>query len=137
MCTMFSIMAGLVGMLTYFTSLPFITVASPPKTPGEWRALVTKDVAAAHEALVENSPIMIVDRDSKAPRKWLEEGYRQALARIPQVTDAASASAVLKAYAGGFRDSHISVQTTPEFSTLATENKKWPGFATAWRGTGY
>ena len=86
------------------------------------------------DALKANSPIFVVDRDSAALRAWADEGYAQAKAKLPLVTDAASAKAVLSYYAGGFRDAHIRLG---EKQSLPPHQNRWPGIALRWNGSAY
>lgn len=99
-----------------------------------WRTMAANDLKAAHDILKNNSPFMIVRRDSRPFRAWLEQGYRKARTKLPKVRDFASARAVLAAYGNGFRDSHISIRPAADVDRSA---ERWPGFSVAWHGNGY
>ena len=115
------------------TSATAATPAVPTDAAG-WRALAARDLDAMRDALRANSPIFIIGRDSDPLRNWAESGYRQAVADLPRVDDAASARALLGRYAGGFRDGHIGLRPTAAYPV---HQDRWPGFTLRWDGSAY
>jgi len=102
----------------------------------DWQAAAQQDLTAMHELLRENHPAMYVDKDSAHFRAWLDDGLKQAEAKLPQVRDERGYYFLLHWYATGFRDGHINAgmkdSAFNDHLTLA-----WPGFSTAWRDGKY
>jgi hypothetical protein len=113
------------------------TPPPPPAdlTPDQWREAAREDIDAIHDALRDNAPFMVVDRDSASMRRWLEAGRSEALDNLSRVTDGRSYIYFLRRYVGGFRDGHISL--TPTKRSFAGLLPAWPGFAMTWRHGGY
>lgn len=80
-----------------------------------------------HETLLENHPGP-VDPLNPDYRIWLEDGYRQALAKADSVTRLDGMMAVLSFYTSGFDDGHLGWNAAFE-RTIAL----WPGFIVALR----
>lgn len=112
--------------------------AEPPKTktPEEWRAAAAMDLVAVHDILRDNSPAMVIDRDSADFRRWLEVGLRQAQADLPKVNDPRGYYYVVQGYVGGFRDSHIQFGPNPGFG-VTTRAVAWPGFVLGGTSDGF
>ena len=108
---------------------------SPPKTPEEWRSDAAEDLIAIHDVLKDNSPAMVVTRDSGPFRRWLDTGLRQARAELPKVTDGRGYYYLVESYAAGFRDSHI--QFRPIANIGLGRLGDWPGFSLEARAGGY
>jgi hypothetical protein len=108
-----------------------------PATPDAWRAATDQDLAAIHDLLRDNSPAMVVDRDSAHFRAWLEDGLREGRGRLSQVRDARGYGFALRAYVVGFRDSHIQTWLTDEVGVDLRKPVAWPGFIIGLRADGY
>src|SRR5437763_354499 len=80
--------------------------AAAPTTPEGWREAAGQDLGAIHDILRDNSPAMVVKRDSAHFRSWLEEGLREARGKLAKVQDAKGYYYVIRYYVSGFRDSH-------------------------------
>jgi hypothetical protein len=114
------------------------TAASAAPTTAEgWRAAAAQDLAAVHDLLRENSPAMLTARDSAHFRQWLEAGYAQAKADLAKVTDARGYAFLLRGYATGFRDSHISVWQTEAAGADVRQPLAWPGFVVGLQDDAY
>jgi hypothetical protein len=112
------------------------TPRTSPGTPEGWRAAAAQDLGAIHDLLRDNSPAMVVNRDSAHFRHWLEEGLRQARAELGKVTDGKSYYYLVQGYAAGFRDSHIQFGPT-RAAGLDLSAVAWPGFVIGYRNGGY
>jgi Peptidase family S41 len=98
-----------------------------PATEPDWRALHRQDVMAMHDAIRDNHPGAVDDRNPAFAR-WLKTGMTEALAREAKINGAAGYFYSLAAYANGFGDTHLSVE--PAFKPPAL---RWPGFIVALR----
>ena len=81
--------------------------APVPTTPEGWRAAAAEDLAAIHDILHDNSPAMVVPRDSGHFRRWLESGLARARTGLQKVTDFPGYYYVIQGYVSGFHDDHI------------------------------
>ncbi len=99
------------------------------RTPEEWQAIALENLNAMRDLLIAHSPIGLPDGDALQDA-WLVAGYEEALALLPRVQDELGLLYVLRRYAIGFDDIHLSVhQDGPSLLTA------WPGFVAARRGT--
>jgi hypothetical protein len=110
--------------------------AAAPTTPEGWQAATAQDLTAIHDILRDNSPAMVVKRDSAHFRSWLDEGLRQARSKLPQVRDAKGYYYVVRYYVAGFRDSHIQFGPNRQ-SGVNLSGYAWPGFMLGYRNGGY
>ncbi len=101
-----------------------------------WQQTAATDIAAMRKALEDNSPAVYVNKDSQLFREWLEQGYTAAQRDLPRVMDVQSYYYLLRGYAGGFRDSHITLSMEPS-ANWAAKVIGWPGMATAWKNGTY
>lgn len=96
--------------------LLFISLLAMPALAGEpaavstasserWSALASDDLNAVHKLIVEGHPGFL-DEQNPGFRVWTEQGYREALALLPQVVSYDAALAVVRYYVSGFRDGH-------------------------------
>ncbi len=84
------------------------TIASAaPSTSSQWQIAAKQDLQAIHDLLRDNSPAMVVDRDSAHFRSWLEDGLAQSQLGLPTVSNGRDYSALLTSYVAGFLDAHI------------------------------
>ena len=120
-------------LLAAFISLAAASFASTPSTPEEWQMAAAQDLKAAHNLLRDNSPAMIVNKDSARFRSWLEQGYTIAQKRIRKVHDGRGYAFLLKGYAGGFRDSHVQIILDKDSGIDIRTPVAWPGFVLGWR----
>src|SRR5947209_6706988 len=118
-------------LLAAAAAAPAPVPAPVPTTPDGWRALARTDVTAVHDILREDHPAVYVRRDGAPFRDWLERGYREALDRLPKVTDVNSYFFLVRRYVNGFRDAHILVFPIAGFPAKAFVSS-WPGFTTRW-----
>jgi hypothetical protein len=109
--------------------------ATLPNSPEGWRAAAAEDLTAIHDILRDNSPAMVVPRDSANFRVWLDQGLAKARAGLPKVTDFRGYYYILEAYVAGFRDPHIYV--TPSGWSLNLTPVAWAGFMVGWRNNSY
>ena len=90
-----------------------IAVAAP-STPEQWQDAAKQDLQAIHDLLRDNSPAMVVDRDSAHFRSWLEQGLRESQMGLANVRDGRGYSSLVTGYVAGFRDPHIAWWPRPE-----------------------
>jgi hypothetical protein len=103
-----------------------VLAASPaPADSSPWAQLAEQDVRAMHRIILESHPGP-VDRENPGFSKWLEGGYREALARARRARSHGAYVATLRRYAAGFRDGHL--QLVP---TVVPAQARWPGFVVA------
>ncbi len=129
----------LTRLLAAFFALSLATSACAqgkrPDTPEGWRAAAAEDLTAMHDILRDNSPAMLVDRDSAGFRRWLDQGLAEGRAKLPKVTDFDGYYFLLQGYVMGFRDSHI--QWGPADGSFNIGMPAWPGFVLDWRDGRY
>ncbi|HRE43972.1 MAG TPA: S41 family peptidase [Terricaulis sp.] len=99
-------------------------------TASAWRAAAEADLDALRATLREDTPIAFDDENPRM-QAWVEEGYRQAQARLPRVADHTSYFYALAPYINGFADPHLQLRATPSLSIA-----RWPGFIATARGEG-
>jgi Peptidase family S41 len=109
---------------------------SRPKTPEEWRSAAAADVTAIHDILRDNSPAMVVRRDSGPFRRWLDVGLHHARADLPKVADGRGYYYLIERYVAGFRDSHIQFRPIVDIG-MSGSTSNWPGFVVGAQGDGY
>jgi hypothetical protein len=114
-------------LCSLLVSLPS-DAAPPPRNP--WAILLERDLQAMHRVLVENHP-GAVDPLNKDFAQWLQAGYRQALDRAKRCDSYEGYRFALEAYAFGFKDGHLGVDTE-----LRREDVRWPGFLIGWQPDG-
>lgn len=105
------------------------TTAAPSDAAG-WRAAATRDLDAIRDIVRTDTPIG-AGAAGPAYDAWLTQGYAEAQARLPQVEDRAGYFYTLAAYVNGFRDPHLSIQ-----STQGQIAPRWPGFIATRDGDG-
>lgn len=123
--------AALVVSLAFASAWAAEPAPAAPSKPTDaegWRALAQRDLDALRAALREHTPIPF-DTENPAYARWLDDGYAQAAARLPEVRDEAGYFYTLAGYANGFHDPHISVSHTGELPAA-----RWPGFVASARG---
>src|SRR5262249_51379417 len=84
-----------------------------------------QDLDAIKANILNNTPIG-AHAAGPAYDAWVEQGYTEARARLPRVTDRLSYFYALAAYVNGFRDPHLSLNPS---ATLPPP--RWPGFIAA------
>lgn len=99
------------------------TAASNP-----WVALTRGDLDAIHETILDNHPGP-VDPLNPGYRRWLEDGYRRALAMADSVENLDGLRAVLSFYTSGFEDGHMAWGLGAYQRTAV----QWPGFVVTLR----
>lgn len=114
-----------------------LVVGAGAASAQDFRALAQQDLQAAHAALRDNHPAAVVQGEAgNAFRAWLDSGLQEATQMSAQVNSGDSHAALMRWYAGGFRDSNIRI--TPTFEGLGRYFAiGWPGVATAWRNGQY
>lgn len=131
-------MKRLAPVLALWAAATAATAApAAPTTPQGWRAAAAQDLTAVHDLLRDNSPAMLTPRDSAHFRQWLEQGYARARADLPKVSEARGYAFLLRGYANGFHDSHISVWQTELAGADVRQPLAWPGFAVGLRDGAY
>ncbi|MGH6991773.1 MAG: hypothetical protein ACREEH_00400 [Caulobacteraceae bacterium] len=121
-------------LASFGSAAPTVAQTRLPTTPKGWRKAAAEDLVAIHDILRDNSPAMVVDRDSASFRTWLEKGLKEARAGVPKVTDSRGYYFILRGYVGGFRDSHIGFAPTGWSINL---HGLWPGFVLGLRDGRY
>ena len=71
-----------------------------------WGELAVRDIEAMRTAILENHPGP-VDPLNPGFRKWLDEGYEQALAKAREARTFGGYASALEFYGAGFRDGHL------------------------------
>jgi hypothetical protein len=90
----------------------------------DWRAVTRQDLAAARNLLREVHPAAQLRVGDTAFRAALDSGFATAMALADRVSDAGGYRAVLRRFANGFDDGHISVSFT---SNMLTGVFRWAG----------
>ena len=124
-------------LLAASTAVLALTVSAGAVQAQDFRALARQDLQAAHAALQANHPAAVAQGQASAPfRSWIDTGLADAMAKAGQVNSGDSHAYLMRYYAGGFRDSNISM--TPSFEGLSPYFAiGWPGFTTGWRDGKY
>lgn len=100
-----------------------------PHTPlSPWAEMARQDIDAMRNILRADHPGP-VDPLNPSFNEWLENGYHDAVARLPEVRSYFDYQRALRAYANGFRDGHIGVGFE-----LSPDSMDWPGFVVIWTG---
>jgi uncharacterized Ntn-hydrolase superfamily protein len=71
-----------------------------------WGELAVRDLEAMRKAILDNHPGP-VDPLNPGFRKWLDEGYEQALAKAREARTFGGYASALEFYGAGFRDGHL------------------------------
>jgi hypothetical protein len=124
-------------LLAASTAALALTVSAGAVMAQDFRALARQDLQAAHDALQANHPAAVIPGQASAPfRSWIDAGLTDALAKAGQTNSGDSHAYLMRYYAGGFRDSNITM--TPSFEGLSPYFATgWPGFTTGWRDGKY
>jgi hypothetical protein len=93
-----------------------------------WVELTRGDLASIHETILENHPGP-VDPLNPGYGRWLEDGYRQALALADSVENLDGLKAVLSFYTSGFEDGHMAWGLSAYQRTAV----QWPGIVVTLR----
>jgi len=125
----------LIAFLAVCVATPALAQAKLPDTPEAWRTATLEDLTAIHDILRDNSPAMLVDRDSAGFRRWLNDGLAQAREGLPKVRDATSYYFEMTGYVNGFRDEHIQWGLAGRGVNL--DWVAWPDFVLRWRDGRY
>jgi len=114
-----------------------LTVAAGAVQAQDFRALARQDLQAAHDALQANHPAAVIPGQASAPfRAWIDAGLADSLEMAGRANSGDSHAYLMRYYAGGFRDSNITM--TPSFEGLSPYfATSWPGIATGWRDGKY
>lgn len=88
-----------------------------------WREKAQRDLAAMRVAIEDSHP-GAADTDNPNFRAWLYDGYFKALGQVGKVQDYGGYAALLRFYANGFKDVHMSI------STSGGPKPRTPGFLT-------
>ena len=97
------------------------SVTAPTTTVEDWPALALRDLEGMRDTLLQHHPGP-VDTEDRTFAEWLESGFAEASEHLPRVTGEPSYRALLRSYASGFQDGHLSVRF-PD----ADEALEWPG----------
>lgn len=103
----------------------------------DWRAAAEQDLTAAHAALRDNHPAVVIDGPSSGQfRSWLDTGLAEAREDLNRVNSPNAYAYLLRGYGNGFRDANIELE--PTWAGRAPwDGAAWANFATAWRDGGY
>ncbi|HEU5479416.1 MAG TPA: S41 family peptidase [Candidatus Tumulicola sp.] len=104
--------------------LPISAIGAQGTRSDRWRAVARADLDAVHRTIVEAHPGAI-DAENPSFRTWMEDGYRQALALLPHVTDYSTALDAVRWYVTGFRDGHLLLSDDTRPSDELIPSKGW------------
>ena len=126
-------------MIRFLTAVAAATVAlsASAVSAQDFRGLAQADLQAAHDALRDNHPAAVIPGAAGDTfRAWIDAGLADANGRLGQVNSGDSHAYLMRYYAGGFRDSNISI--TPSYEGFGPFfGTSWPGIATGWRNGHY
>ncbi|ADL01561.1 hypothetical protein [Brevundimonas subvibrioides] len=126
-------------MIRFLTAVAAATVAlsASAVSAQDFRGLAQADLQAAHDALRNNHPAAVIPGAAGDTfRAWIDAGLADANGRLGQVNSGDSHAYLMRYYAGGFRDSNISI--TPSYEGFGPFfGTSWPGVATGWRNGHY
>ena len=108
---------------------------TPTPTPEEietpWQQMARADLEFIHEIIGRHHPGPVDDLNPEF-RSWFEDGYRQALARVPEVKGFGAYMHVLRFYVQGFADEHLNLNFWLDFRW-----HQWAGILLAWNGSAF
>ena len=104
--------------------LPIRPAIAQSTDEAHWRAVARADLDAVYKTIVEAHPGAI-DAANPSFRIWMEDGYRQALARLPDVTDYSTALNAVRWYVTGFRDGHLILSDDTRPADELNPSKGW------------
>jgi hypothetical protein len=109
------------------------TAPAPPPADGAppWQQMTRADLEFIHQAIALHHPGPVDDLNP-AFRTWFEDGYQQALERIPDVKGFGAYQHVLRLYVQGFADEHLNVNFWLDFRW-----HQWAGIVLAWNGAAF
>jgi hypothetical protein len=109
-------------------------VSTPvPQTPEAWRQAAVQDIEEAVRITLANHP-GAHDPANPRFRANVENARQQGLALAARVDSAAGYRAALQRFNVTIGDGHAGLAADLDAATLPVV--RWPGFVTAWRGTG-
>ncbi|QEL56527.1 S41 family peptidase [Chromobacterium paludis] len=79
----------------------------------DWQALAREQLAFAHQTLVDAHPGAI-DSENPGFRRWLEQGYAEALRLTREVRSQEQVLGPLQYYLVGFQDVHVVLSASPK-----------------------
>lgn len=92
-----------------------------------WQDLARADLAFVHDQIDMNHP-GAVNPDDAHVRQWLDHGYADALAQLPNVSSLSDYRLILNAFSAGFRDPHVGISLG-----VSQPDLQWPQFVVAGR----
>jgi hypothetical protein len=107
--------------------------AAVPQTPDAWRRAAVQDIEEAVRITLANHP-GAHDPANPRFRANVEDARQQGLALAARVDSAAGYRAALQRFNVAIGDGHAGLYANLDAATLPVA--RWPGFVTAWRGTG-
>lgn len=115
-------------LLTACASMP---VPVPDNTESPWQQMTRADLEFVHQTIARHHPGPVDDLNP-AFRAWFEDGYRDALARIPEAKGFGAYQHVLRFYVQGFADEHLNLNFWLDFRW-----HQWAGIVLAWNGAAF
>ena len=76
------------------------------RSAADWQAMARGDLDLVHATIVSSHP-GVIDTSNPGFNDWVESGYRQALALVPQAISYDTAMSVVRFYTTGFLDGHL------------------------------
>jgi hypothetical protein len=98
--------------------------AAPPTDAAGWQAWARADLDVVHARIVAGHP-GVIDPQNPGFNVWVEQGYAEAQALLPNVVSYDTALSVLRYYTIGFEDGHLGVSDDVRLND-------YPIFVTGW-----
>ena len=106
-------------VVSVLSAIANLAAAAPP--PSSWSTAATEDLVGMHDIIRDNHPGAI-DPQNRAFRAWLDDGEAGLMEQARDARSWHDYQLVLRDYANGFADGHLSVAMTH------AEPHLWPGF---------
>lgn len=110
--------------------------AAPPQQPTDakgWSEAAVRDINAAYDVLYANHP-GVYDKANPQFLAQLNRARQQALELAARVRDPAGYGWAVIRFGAAMGDGHVGV--LPHITNIDHPAPTWPGFVTAWRGSG-
>jgi hypothetical protein len=121
--------ALVIGLLLAACSTVPVPVRHETGTP--WQQMARADLEFIHQTIARHHPGP-VDEMNPAFRTWFEDGYLEALAKVPDVKGFGAYQHVLRYYVQGFADEHLGLNFWLDFRW-----HQWAGIVLAWNGAAF
>ncbi|MDD4004850.1 MAG: S41 family peptidase [Elusimicrobiaceae bacterium] len=109
-------------MRALYVAVQLFALFCVPSAANEWQDYARRDLKFIYKTIADNHPGP-KDRENPWFRRYLNSGYKKAEKDIAVIKNHTDYKALLRRYAGGFKDVHISLMFRP-YSGYTM----WPGF---------